>query len=494
MSPGPRRSRRTRPGDDPVPELAKKMRNAPFEQDSNIYTVGRLNAEIKALLETGFPLVWVRGEISNFRVPASGHFYFTLKDEDSQIRAVFFRPHNRHLRFQPESGMQVLCQARVGVYEPRGEYQLIVEVMEPQGIGALQLAFEQLKKKLAAEGLFDPTRKTSLPLCPQRIAIVTSPTGAAVRDMLKVFQRSPYPLSVTLLPALVQGQGAAREIAAAIATADQLADRFRWDLLIVGRGGGSIEDLWAFNEEVVARALWACSLPTVSAVGHEIDFTISDLVADARMPTPTAAAEWVVTRLDRIHRDLRQVDERLTRMAVRTVETARMKFGYVRDRLPDPVRRLEDLRLYLDDRMERLEMGLARRIEQLRALYGRLEEKLQAVHPARIIDGYRAALEQGTKELLLVHKRLLAQNRLRLEATAARLENLSPLSVLSRGYSITYRLPTKKVVVHSEDVEAGDRVLVRLSRGSLDCTVNEARNDEMPGAAAVSRRDGRRDP
>jgi exodeoxyribonuclease VII large subunit len=463
------------------------MRTPALEQDGNIYTVSRLNAEIKGLLETSFPLVWVRGEISNFRVPGSGHYYFTLKDEDSQIRAVFFRPHNRHLRFQPEAGMQVLCQARVGVYEPRGEYQLIVEVMEPQGVGALQLAFEQLKKKLAAEGLFDSDRKTPLPFCPQHIAIVTSPTGAAIRDMLKVFQRSPYPLSVTLLPSLVQGQGAAQEIASAIATADQLAGRFGWDLLIVGRGGGSVEDLWPFNEEAVARALSACSLPTISAVGHEIDFTISDLVADVRMPTPTAAAEWVVTRLEKVHRDLIQYRDRIARLAVQTVETGRMKFRYVRDRLPDPMRRIEDLRLYLDDRLERLEMGLVRRLQQLRTVQARLDEKLHAVHPARIIQGYRTALEQETRQLLLGQKRLMDANRLRLQSFSARLESLSPLNVLSRGYSITYRLPKRKLVVRSTDVHPGDRLLVKLSEGSLDCIVDETRDEDRPGVHPETR-------
>ena len=204
---------------------------------SNVFTVSELNAHIKGLLESSFRLVWVKGEISNFRVPSSGHYYFTLKDETSQIRAVFFRPQHRHLRFVPEAGLQVLCQGRVSVYEPRGEYQIIVEVMEPQGVGALQLAFEQLKKKLDAEGLFDASRKRPLPAFPQSIGIVTSPTGAAIRDILKILQRSPYPLSVTVLPVRVQGAEAAGEIAAAIRAADSLAGSFDWDVLIVGRGG-----------------------------------------------------------------------------------------------------------------------------------------------------------------------------------------------------------------------------------------------------------------
>ncbi len=446
------------------------------QEEGNIYTITRLNAEIKSVLESEFPLVWVRGEISNFRVPGSGHYYFTLKDEQSQIRAVFFRPQNRHLRFMPESGIQVLCQARVGVYEPRGEYQLIVEVMEPQGIGALQLAFEQLKKKLAAEGIFDPALKSPLPACPQKIAVVTSPTGAAIRDMLKVFQRSPFPLDITVLPVLVQGQGAAGEIAAALGLVNRLSEKYPWDLVIVGRGGGSIEDLWPFNEEEPARALFACTVPTVSAVGHEIDFTISDLVADMRMPTPTAAAEWVVHQMEKVERELRTSADRLAQVLTRRLETDRLRFRHLQDRLPDPRRRMDDLRLYLDDRTERLRLCLTRRFEQSRILLDQLEGKLHFQHPLKLIRRHRETLDQQIKWLHVHQRKILDGYRLRFHGLASKLEGLSPLSVLARGYSITRRLPEGSVVTRTGDVQTGDRVSVLLSDGSLDCTVDEIRN------------------
>lgn len=447
-----------------------------LQEESNIYTVTRLNAEIKSVLESEFPLVWVRGEISNFRIPGSGHYYFTLKDESSQVRAVFFRPQSRHLRFMPESGMQVLCQARVGVYEPRGEYQLIVEVMEPQGVGALQLAFEQLKKKLAAEGLFDASLKSPLPVCPQKIAVVTSPSGAAIRDMLKVFQRSPYSLDVTLFPVPVQGQGAAQEIAAAVALADRLTESCRWDVVIVGRGGGSIEDLWPFNEEVLARALFACTIPTISAVGHEIDFTISDLAADKRMPTPTAAAEWVVHQLDEVRRNLRAFSDRMGRMVTRKLETERLKLGFLQDKLPSPKRRIDDLRLTLDDRVDRLRLCLARRIEKSRTLQAEIEGKLFFHHPLKLIRRHHETLDQVTKWLATHQRSILDRHRLRFHGLVSKLEGLSPLNVLARGYSITYRLPGKKIVTRSEEVQTGDEVSVLLSEGSLECTVNRTRD------------------
>ena len=325
----------------------------PPGEETGILTVSKLNQQIKALLESEFPFVWVKGEISNFRTPSSGHFYFTLKDEQSQIRAVFFRSQNRFLRFLPQDGAQVVCQARLSVYEPRGEYQVVVEVMEPLGVGALQLAFEQLKKKLEAEGLFSAAAKKPMPSCPQNICIVTSPTGAAIRDILKIFQRSPYPLTVTLFPVAVQGQAAAAEIAGAIGAAGALSGRYGWDLLIVGRGGGSLEDIWAFNEEIVARAVAACTVPTISAVGHEIDFTICDFVADLRMPTPTAAAEWVVGRLEQIHRDLHGCRDRAVQAIARKLEAQKRDLKYLETRIADPKRRHETLRLLVDERTER---------------------------------------------------------------------------------------------------------------------------------------------
>ncbi len=455
--------------------MSSTMLHPVLEEKPSVFTVSELNAQIRGTLESNFPLVWVKGEISNFRVPASGHYYFTLKDDQSQIKAVFFRPQQRRLRFVPESGLQVLCQARLSVYEPRGEYQLIIEVMEPQGLGALQLAFEQLKKKLESEGLFDSGLKLPLPPCPQNIAIITSPTGAAIQDILKVLRRSPYPLSVTLLPVRVQGQEAAGEIAAALNAANLLAEEFQWDVIIVGRGGGSMEDLWPFNEEIVARAIAASHVPTISAVGHEIDFTISDLAADMRVPTPTAAAEWVVSQLERFHRDLSNLHERILQAAAQKIMKYQQHLDFLEKRLVHPQRRLADLRLFVDDRLERLQLAFGRHMERLRTLHTHLTEKLQRTHPARDIQAYRKVLDQQYRELVLHQQKILDANRFKLQSSTAQLESLSPLGVLARGYSITYRLPDKKVLRRAAEVSQGQDVLVQLSEGYLECKVLEVK-------------------
>lgn len=446
----------------------------PLSQEKPVvFTVSELNAQIKTMLESSYPLVWVMGEISNFRVPSSGHHYFTLKDDQSQIRAVFFRAQQRSLRFTPEGGLQVLCQGRLSVYEPRGEYQLIVEVMEPQGFGALQLAFEQLKKKLEKEGLFDASRKQPLPACPTHIAIVTSSTGAAIQDILRVFQRSPYALSVTLLPVRVQGREAAGEIAAAIEKANQLASAHQWDLLIVGRGGGSIEDLWPFNEEIVARALADCAIPTMSAVGHEIDLTISDLVADQRAPTPTAAAEWVVTQLDRFERELAICQEKLVNLLRQKVDAKKQILQFTESRLIDPRRRLADLRLFLDERMERILLALEGRMERAGTRLLHLQERLQRVHPLQVITALRAQLEQTCRDMTIHQQKVLNGHRLRLQENSAKLNALSPLSVLERGYAIAYLQPRREVLRDANQAHPGEEVLVQLARGNLLCEVRK---------------------
>jgi len=444
------------------------------DEETGVLTVSKLNQQIKMLLEGHFPFVWVQGEISNFRVPASGHYYFTLKDERSQIPAVFFRQQNRYLRFVPEAGMQVLCQARLSVYEPRGEYQIIVELMEPAGVGALQLAFEQLKKKLEAEGLFDPARKKPLPLCPRNICLVTSKSGAAVRDILKIFQRSPYPLNVTLFPVAVQGADARGEISEALLAANGLASRYDWDVLIVGRGGGSLEDLWPFNEESVARAIAQCSIPVISAVGHEIDFTIADLVSDMRMPTPTAAAEWVVGALDKFDRALRTCRDRMVGFIRQRVDTLGLKLKYLSSRVTHPMRRIETLRRQLDERTDRLLHALERRLEKYRTLHAHLGDRLLYLNPMVQIQRRRAGLNQICKELLLQQHRILDRYRLEYQRCVSRLESLSPLAVLNRGYSITCRATDRKIIRNFREIAAGQEVFVRLHEGYLDCLVQNA--------------------
>ena len=444
--------------------------------ESGILTVSKLNQQVKMLLEEKFPFVWVKGEISNFRVPASGHFYFTLKDAKSQINAVFFRAQNRFLRFLPESGMQVICQARLSVYEPRGEYQIIVEVMEPLGVGELQLAFEALKRKLDAEGLFDPARKKTLPLCPQNICLITSKSGAAIRDILKVLQRSPYPVTVTLFPVAVQGNEARIEIAQAIESANMLTWRHEWDVMIVGRGGGSLEDLWSFNEEIVARAISGSSIPVISAVGHEIDFTIADMAADLRLPTPTAAAEWVVKRLEQFHRELHGGRDRMVQVMKTRLENLGLRIQYLERRITHPKRRLESMRLTLDDRLERLRLAIERSLEKTRIRHAHLGQRLLYLNPEANILRCRAQLDRLCKEFALHHHRILDGYRLRFEHYSSRLEALSPLSVLLRGYSITYRAVDNKVIRSYTETGPGDRVLVRLASGLLECLVDKAQD------------------
>ena len=393
-----------------------------FTATPKYLTVSQLNQLVRVTLETRMNAVWVLGEISNFRIPPSGHCYFTLKDDKSQISAVMFRRQGQNLAFLPENGMQVLCFARVSLYTARGDLQIYVESLEPRGQGALYLSFEQLKKKLAQEGLFATERKRPLPFLPNRIGIVTSDTGAALHDMLKII-RDRYPdRRVVVRPVKVQGFGSAREIAAAIADLCTTGV----DVMIVGRGGGSLEDLWAFNEEVVARAIFACSVPVVSAVGHEVDFTIADFVADQRAPTPTAAAEMVVPCKKDLLAELQAIENQLLRCMQSKIDDAQEICRGLSKRLSDPGRKLREKQQHLDD----LSVDLERR------LLGRLKH---------------------FKE--------------RLGHESSRLDALSPLAVLDRGYSITHKLPDEVIVKTADELGLGDLVRVTLARGKATCRV-----------------------
>ncbi|HYL82349.1 MAG TPA: exodeoxyribonuclease VII large subunit [Candidatus Acidoferrum sp.] len=391
----------------------------------HVYSISELTAEVKAVLEDGFSAIWVAGELSNFKHHTSGHMYFTLKDDRAQIRGVMFRGNNRLLKFQPKDGLAVLVFGTITVYERRGEYQIAAEFMEPKGIGALQLAFEQLKARLEAEGLFDPARKRPLPRLPRKIGIITSPTGAVIRDMLTIIGRRFPGLAILIHPTQVQGESAASEIAAAVR---RLGARPDLDVLIVARGGGSLEDLWAFNEEAVARAIAACPLPVISAVGHETDVTIADFVADLRAPTPSAAAELVVAQRD----ELRQrVDELLLR-AQTAVENA------------------------VADRRAQVHM-LARHLAVLSPL-------AQVTRQAERLRGLRQRLASWWE----LSRRVRQE---RLNVLVGKLESLSPLSILARGYSICFALPDRRVVKTTGDAAVGSEVAVRLHRGELHCLV-----------------------
>jgi exodeoxyribonuclease VII large subunit len=421
-----------------------------------VFTVSQLTAALRAAVEERFPAVWVEGEISNFKFYNSGHAYFTLKDDAAQLRCVLFRTRLRRLRFEPRDGQHVLAFGGLEVYAPRGEYHLVVELLEPRGLGALQLAFEQLKRRLEAEGLFDPARKRPLPRFPRKIGLVTSPAGAALRDMLRILSRRFAGLHIVVAPCRVQGEGAAEEIARALADLNALGDV---DVIIVGRGGGSLEDLWAFNEEVVARAIAASKVPVVSAVGHEVDVTIADFVADLRAPTPSAAAELVVRDKAAVAEALESLERRLRRAVARP--------------LRDLHRRVDELRTRLVHAARRVHGRAVHRADVLSA-------RLRAAGPrARVALG-RRHLERLEHRLRTAITARLATPRHRLARAAARLDALSPLAVLGRGYSLT-RTATGAIVRSARQVARGEPVAVLLAEGCLECRVERTReHDERP--------------
>ncbi len=386
---------------------------------THIVTVTQLTAQIKNLLEGAFPDIWVEGEISNLAVPQSGHAYFTLKDEQSQVRTVLFRSSQRFLKFTLQQGMQVICRGRVGVYGARGEYQLILEYLEPKGVGALQLAFEQLKTKLEQEGLFDLDRKKPLPLLPRRIGIITSPTGAAIHDILRVIKRRHPKMHILIHPVPVQGVEAAPAIVDAIRYFNREQNV---DVVIVGRGGGSLEDLRAFNEETVARAISASKIPVISAVGHETDYTIADFVSDLRAPTPSSAAEMVVQSEERFRELIGTLESGLVRSMRRRIERARSSLREYTRLLGDPRRVLEQYSQHIDELTGRLAAGLRHHLRRDRAL---------------------------------------------LTSLTAGLDHLNPLSILSRGYSVTKKLPAGTILKDVEDIEVGDLINTGLHRGEL---------------------------
>jgi exodeoxyribonuclease VII large subunit len=446
----------------------------PPQPQREVFSVSRLNAEVRAVLEAAIPLLWVEGELSNVARPGSGHLYFTLKDAHAQVRCAMFRTRAAHLRFRPEDGRHVLARVRVGLYEPRGEFQLVVEHMEEAGDGALRRAFDALKQRLAAEGLFDAALKRPLPALPRCVGVVTSATGAAIRDILSVLQRRCPALPVVLYPVPVQGAGAALQIAAAIRTAGERGD---CDVLIVGRGGGSLEDLWAFNEEVVARAVRACPIPVVSAVGHEIDFTISDFAADRRAATPSAAAELVSPDQAEWRQRLELLGRRLTRAMGNGIARRRQQAAACGRRLRHPGRRLQVHAQRLDELEQRL--GRAQR-HLLRHLTARLAQahahlsRLTPVNRLLRLEAQRCELERRLHGAM---QQRLERHSARLTGAARALDAVSPLATLARGYAIVTRVADSAVVHRYDEVDLGDRVTARLGRGRLVCRVEE-RNDE----------------
>ncbi len=433
----------------------------------DILTVSRLNAEVRAVLEGSFPLLWVEGEISNLARPSSGHWYFSLKDSGAQVRCAMFRQRNQLLRFKPQDGMHVVIRARVSLYEGRGEFQLIAEHMEEAGSGALQQAFEMLKLRLGKEGLFDAARKRRLPRLPRRIGVVTSPTGAAIRDVLTVLARRFPSIPVVIYPVPVQGNGAGEQIAAAIRRA---GERGECDVLIVGRGGGSLEDLWAFNEEVVARAIHASPIPVVSAVGHEVDFTIADFVADMRAPTPSAAAELLSPDREEMRTQLLQQRLRLARSFQRRMLHHKQALDGLQKRLKHPGRRLQEIGQRLDELEQRLARAhhnlLRHAAARLAALHARLERHTP-LHRVQAMQVRRQELQRRLRSGATQHLERL--NR-RLAQAAHALDTVSPLATLSRGYAIV-TAADGSVLRAAKQAATGQQVQARLGQGRLLCRV-----------------------
>lgn len=381
----------------------------PIETERLIYSVTQITREIKVILESSFPGIWVEGEISNYNLHSSGHIYFDLKDAEAILRCAFFRSSNQNIKFELKDGLKVICFGRIGVYDKRGQYQLYVEKIEPKGVGELQLAFEQLKERLQKEGLFDPAHKVTIPILPLRIGIVTSPTGAVIRDMLHILRRRFKDIEILIYPVKVQGEGAAQEIAQAVADFNRLKNV---DVLILARGGGSLEDLWAFNEEIVARAIYDSEIPVISAVGHEVDYTIADFVADLRAPTPSAAAELVIAKKEEF---IEKIDGFLIRL---------------KSSLHNAVLILEQ---QLDDLIESMQRNISHIVDIKSEKFNTIIGKLEA---------------------------------------------LSPLAILSRGYSITLHIPKGKVLKDTKGLKRGDVIETRLARGRLISEVKQIQKEE----------------
>jgi exodeoxyribonuclease VII large subunit len=437
-----------------------------------VFTVFEITSEIKRSLDR-FGLVWIQGEISNFKHHSSGHMYFTLKDDRAQLKAACFRGNNCYLKFRPEDGLEVVVRGRLTVYEPRGDYQMVVEYMEPVGLGSLQLAFDQLKEKLRKEGLFEEGRKKPLPLLPRKIGIVTSPTGAAIRDMLRILKRRNASLHVLIYPARVQGPGAVQELIRGVRYFNNRRDI---DVIIVGRGGGSIEDLWAFNEEVLARAIFRSAIPVISAVGHEVDFTISDFVADVRAPTPSAAAEMVSGARGDLAATVRSLMGRLTQAMRLQIERRRSSLERVsRDRAFDVApNKIREFQQSFDESTLRMTQAMIQFASKLRHREHVLRTRLARVDLRQVVARRREALAGARQHLVLEMRSRLRGERSRLEIAMGQVNALSPLSILQRGYAIC-RNEEGAILKDADAVSPGARVEVTLARGELNCRVEAVR-------------------
>ncbi len=445
-------------------DFSKAVEMPVVTDDPVILSVSDLNSEIRKRLEGDFGLVWIKGELSNFKAHTSGHFYFSLKDDKSQIRAVMFRGFNSRLKFRPHDGLEVVIRGRVTVYEPRGEYQITCELMEPVGAGALQKAYEQLKEKLRLEGLFDPGRKKALPEAARHVAIVTSPTGAAIRDMINVLTRRCKAVQITVVPTLVQGAQAAPLICEALAKVSLLE---KVDVIIIGRGGGSIEDLWAFNDERLARAIAASKIPVISAVGHEVDFTIADFVADVRAPTPSAAAELVVKNTQDVLDRVIAIQRLLVLGLKKNLGLWNLSLESLRRRLKDPKREIEFLAQRNDELFWRLQMATRNQIQKKRQRIDILKRDLG--DPRDLVSSLKNQLQGLAAQLKRSAIHQQQRRVLKLEGLVSMLDSLSPLKVLGRGYSMTW--DQNETVTSAAQLKPGSLIEIDLHKGWIQAEV-----------------------
>ena len=439
------------------------------KQEKTLYSVSQLNRRAKQLLETHLHLVWVSGELSSLSRPSSGHWYFTLKDDRAQVRCAMFKSANGRLRWQVETGAQVMVRARVSLYEGRGDYQLIVEHMEEAGTGALQRAFEELKQKLQLEGLFEPSRKKALPAAPKHIGVITSPTGAAIQDILSVLKRR-YPIApVTILPVAVQGAQAAGELSLAVTKAENSQ---LFDLLIITRGGGSMEDLWPFNDETLARRIAQCEIPIISAVGHEIDFTIADFVADVRAPTPSASAEiatpdiieWQM-QLDKLQQDLQRNVDAIIRHKTNSVKALSQRLRHPKQTIDSQEQQCNSYRI-------RLEHAMLRMLQQLTAQRSHLQQRLEQASPSKIINEQQLRLQNQTKQLQAGIQQHISQKQYEVARYASILDAVSPLRVLSRGYAVV-KDENDINITSSKQIKVGQTLTTQLNEGSFASEVTK---------------------
>jgi exodeoxyribonuclease VII large subunit len=434
--------------------------------EPQVLSIEQLNLSIKQLLEGQLSLIWVRGEISNFKAHTSGHYYFSLKDSKSQISAVMFRGHNSRLKFKPTDGMEVIVRGRISVYEPRGNYQILCEMMEPVGAGALQKAFEQLKGKLKAEGLFEAARKKPIPHMPRHVAIVTSPTGAAIRDIINILSRRAPWLPVTVVPTVVQGESAATQICEAFMKAQKLPEV---DVIIIGRGGGSIEDMWCFNDEKLARLIAASSTPVISAVGHEIDFTIADFVADLRAPTPSAAAELVAKSGQELTTKLQQLQRLLGLNMQKHLKGLEQKWQILTKSLVDPQKKLQDLILRNDDLVTRLQLAMENKLAGKCYKLKIMDERMSS--PQVLIDKRKKELEYLSLRMHKGSAVSLERKKAVLNRWMSVLDSMSPLKVVERGYSIVKK--GNVVIKNGDQVKSGDLLQITLAHGHIDARVEQ---------------------